>query len=75
MIQHELLWECHISNEPTCLAWSPLSTIHSTDKCLQLMVATIHHSIIQLTSDLKSSNVKKVRKYSSLMEFVVHEKF
>ncbi|KAB7496068.1 Nucleoporin Nup37 [Armadillidium nasatum] len=58
-IEFNLLWECHVIDEPVCLSWSPLSTLRSIDKCLQVLIGTTAFNVTEITTDLKEENILK----------------
>lgn len=57
----EQVWEWHVSSQPVHMAWSPNSTLRAVPSCLQVAVASVDNTIMQLSSDLADSNTIQVR--------------
>lgn len=57
----EQVWEWHVSSQPVSVAWSPNSTLRAVPSCLQVAVASVDNTIMQLSSDLADSNTIQVR--------------
>ncbi|KAK3878314.1 hypothetical protein Pcinc_017042 [Petrolisthes cinctipes] len=67
----EQVWEWHVSSQPVSLAWSPNSTLRAVPSCLQVAVASVDNTIMQLSSDLADSNtIQEILSHSDFVNSV-----
>uniref|UniRef100_A0A2P2I291 Nucleoporin Nup37-like n=1 Tax=Hirondellea gigas TaxID=1518452 RepID=A0A2P2I291_9CRUS len=67
-----LLCESHLEGEVCAMAWSPQTSLHASPPLLKLLLATTDDSVIEFTTDLKTTNVKEVFQHSSSINSVAY---